>query len=135
MADMNEWTSKLDVPPNIAIKPMPVGRKNVPTGQLMLLPNGRVVDDAIRAIPRGEATAATELGAALARTHGAEITCPVTTGFCLRTGAEAAYEALAGGTPIEEVTSVWRVLDARSSTLKKVSFDPAFILEQRAREA
>ena len=76
-----------------------------------------------------------ELRAELAREHNADITCPVTTGVCLRTVAEAAYEAFAAGIPIAEVTPVWRVLDARSPVLKKASFDPEFILAQHAREA
>jgi hypothetical protein len=101
----------------------------------MLYPNSRLVDAVIRTIPKGQAMTQKELRAELARKHGADITCPVTTGICLRTVAEAAYEAFTNGTPIEEVAPVWRVLDARSPTLKKVSFDPAFILDQRAGEA
>ncbi len=101
----------------------------------LLFPNGRAVDALIRSIPVGEAMNVKELRAQLARRHDADVTCPVTSGRCLRTVAEAAHEALAAGAPLEQVTPVWRVLNAKARTLKKVSFDPAFILDQRARES
>ena len=72
--------------------------------------------------------------AATARAHDAEVTCPITMGFHIRTVAEAAWEAVASGTPISKVTPIWRVLDAASPTLAKLSFDVAFIRDQRARE-
>lgn len=34
-----------------------------------------------------------------------------------------------------EITPVWRVLDAKAPTLKKVTFDPAFMIDQRKRAA
>jgi hypothetical protein len=132
--DTMTWSEKLDVPREIEIRPVREGRKNLRAGQLMLYPNGRAVETAIRAIPSGQAITVKELRSALAQEYGADVVCPVTTGICLRTVAEAAHEAFSTGAPVEEVAPVWRVLDARSSTLKKVSFDPAFILEQRTRE-
>jgi hypothetical protein len=128
------WTEQLDLPRDIEIRPVPEGRKNLRAGQLMLFPNGRVVDAVIRTVPEGRAMTQRELRAELAKTSGAQITCPVTTGHCLRIVVEAAHEAFANGTPIAEVAPVWRVLDPESPTLKKVSFDPAFVLDQRARE-
>jgi hypothetical protein len=127
------WAARLDAQ-EIEVRPVREGRKRLRAGQLMLYPNGRAVESVIRTIPEGGTMSRRELLAELARRHGAEITCPVTTGTCLRDVAEAAYEAFAGGTPIAEVAPVWRVLDATSPTLRKVSFDPAFVLDQRARE-
>ena len=74
------------------------------------------------------------LRAALAAAHGAEVCCPITTGFHVRTVAEAAWEALGSGTPLAGITPVWRVLDAASPTLPKLSFDLDFIRDQRALE-
>ncbi|MEA2514658.1 MAG: hypothetical protein QOJ59_4145 [Thermomicrobiales bacterium] len=112
------WAEKHDVPQDAEISPVAEGRRNVRAGQLMLFPNGGAVDAVIRTIPKGRAMTQMELRAALARKLGVEIARPVTS-----------------GTPIEEVAPVWRVLDAKAPTLKKISFDPAFILDQRAREA
>ena len=47
------WLEKLDIPTS-EIRPVSEGRKHLRTGQLMLYPNGRALDDAIRAIPGGE---------------------------------------------------------------------------------
>lgn len=134
MADATTWAERLDPPP-LEVRPVPEGRKHFRAGDLMLLPNGRAVDAAIRDIPVGEARSQGELREELARRHGADVACPFTTGISLRVVAEAAYEAYANGTPLADVAPVWRVLDAKSPALKKVSFDPGFILEQRAREA
>lgn len=128
------WVEKLDVPHDVEVRPVREGRKNLRAGQLMLYPNARAVDDVVRKIPNGQARTPKELRTQLAKIHGADITCPVTTGICLRTVAEAAFEAFQNGTPLDDVTPVWRVLDGKSSTLKKLTFDPAFILDQRAQE-
>ncbi len=54
-------------------------------------------------------------------------------GFHLRT-VEAVWEALERGTPIVTLTPVWRVLDAASPTLSKLSFNATFIRERRELE-
>ena len=134
MAQPATSPTHLDDPAQPNVRPVPEGRKNLRAGQLMLYPSDGNVTAALRAIPAGQSRTVKELRAALATAHGADITCPVTTGIALRSVAEAAYAAFAAGMPLEDVAPVWRVLDARSPALKKVSFDPAFILAQRARE-
>ena len=51
MAQASPWTDRLDVPEDIEIRPVPEGRRNLRAGLLMLFPNGRAVDAAVRAIP------------------------------------------------------------------------------------
>ena len=72
--------------------------------------------------------------AALARKHGAEVTCPVTIGYHLRTVAEAAHEALERGQPEADITPFWRVLDAKAPTTGRLSFGAKFVAERRRRE-
>lgn len=131
---MKTWTEKLADPRPHVVKPAPMAIAGMKAGQLMLVPTPRLVDDFIRTIPRGRALELKGLRAALAAAHGAEVTCPITMGFHLRTVAEAAWEARANGTPLARITPVWRVLDAASPTLPKLSFDTAFIRDQRAAE-
>lgn len=83
----------------------------------------------------GQTMTMPEVRAKLSQQYDADVTCPVTTGIFLRIVTEAAYEAFSAGMPIEDVTPVWRVLDAKAPTLKKVSFNPDFILNQRTKEA
>ena len=49
--------------------------------------------------------------------------------------AEAAFEALDRGAALKNITPIWRVLDEKALTLKKLSADRvALILAQRRRE-
>ncbi len=128
------WEQKLDSCRPHEVKPAPISIAGMKAGEIMLVPTARMVDDFIRAIPPNTSMDIKAVRAALARQHGAKVTCPITMGFHLRTVAEAAYEAHARGVPLAKVTPIWRVLDEYASTTKKLSFDPAFIVKQRARE-
>ena len=134
MSRTRTWTERLHDGKPHEVKPAPIDIAGMKAGQIMLVPTARMVDDFIRAIPRGRSLTAKDLRAAMATAHGAQVCCPITTGFDLRTVAEAAWESLSSGTPVRAVTPVWRVLPAGSPTLKKLSFDPAFIRERRAAE-
>ena len=131
---MKTWTEKLADPRPHVVKPAPIAIAGMKTGQIMLVPTARIVDDFIRGIPRGVGMDLKTLRRQLAEKYKAEVTCPITMGFHLRTVAEAAFEAHNAGARLSEVTPVWRVLDEASPTLKKLSFDLAFIRDQRKRE-
>jgi len=131
---MKRWSEKLADPRPHLVKPVPIAIAGMKPGQLMLVPTAALVDAFIRRVPRGEGLDVKTLRARLAREHGAEVSCPITVAFHLRTVAEAMWEALARGTPIDALAPVWRVLDAASPTLPKLSFDARFIRERRAAE-
>jgi hypothetical protein len=134
METTTSWTVKLDEPRESELRPVEAGRRNLRAGDIMLYPNGRAVDDMIRTIPAGQARTQRELRVALAERFDADITCPVTTRRSLHTVLEAANEAAQNGTPMDQVTPVWRVADLSPHMLKRLSFDPDFLLDQRARE-
>lgn len=131
---MKDWTDRLNTSGINGIKPSPRSFADVVEGQPMLVPTPRQVDDFIRTIPAGTAMDVRSLRTAMARRHGAEVTCPVTIGYHLRTVAEAAHEALERGAPEDQVTPFWRVLDSRTPTTKKLSFGTGFVAERRKRE-
>ncbi|MBC7734310.1 MAG: hypothetical protein H7306_20850 [Bacteriovorax sp.] len=131
---MKTGTAKPADPRQYAVNHAPINTAGMKAGQRMLVPTARLVDGFIRSIPRRRSMAARALRAALAAAHGAEVCCPITTGPHMRTVAKAAWEALANGTPVASITPAWRVLDAASRTLPKLSFDLAFIRDQRALE-
>jgi hypothetical protein len=103
-------------------------------GEIMLVPTARLVDEFIRAIPFGASVDVVGLRRALAARYGAQVTCPITTGFHLRTVAEAAFEAHQRGERLDDVTPFWRVLDEQTPTTRKLSFGAALIADQRRRE-
>jgi hypothetical protein len=132
---MTDWTTKLNANPEPQVRPMPKARIGLNKGDLCLLPSARLVDDFIRAIPKGKAVSLVDMRATLARRHKVAGTCPVHLGYHLRTVAEAACEARDRGAPLRSITPVWRVLDADALTLKKLSpRNAAWINERRGKE-
>ncbi len=129
------WAERLAASDGIDVRPVPEGRRGMTPGKAMLYPSARMVNEAICEIPEGQTVTPKELRANLADRYDAEYTCPVTTTMMLRIVAEAANEARDNGTPTGDVTPVWRVLDQRASALRKLTFDPAWMLAERAREA
>ena len=100
----------------------------------MLVPTARQVDAFIRSIPPGTGIDVRALRTALAIEHGAEVSCPVYTGYHLRTVAEAANEALQRGMALQDLTPFWRVLDDTTPTTKRLTFGTDLLRAQRAKE-
>ena len=106
----------------------------IKAGQQMLIPTPRLVENYILQIPEGQQVAMDVLRRDLAAEHGAEVTCPLTTGIFVRIVAEAAYEQYQQGKPLEQIAPFWRVIDEKSPTAKKLTFGKEFLVEQRERE-
>ena len=77
-------------------------------GRSMVIAAPRDVDALMRTVPRGRVTTINHLRAALARKHGTETTCPITTGIFSWIAANAAEEAAAAGE--KKITPYWRTL-------------------------
>ncbi|MER8908878.1 hypothetical protein NKH99_14480 [Mesorhizobium sp. M0854] len=131
---MKSWNDRLNTPGINGIRPSPRTIGDVIEGQPMLVPTARQVHAFIRSIPEGMDMNVRALRIALAIEHGAEMTCPVTIGYHLRTVAEAANEDLERGMALGDVAPFWRVVDASTPTTKKLSFGAAFVAAQRKRE-
>lgn len=74
----------------------------------MVIPAPREVDALMKCVPRGKLTTINELREALARKHGVNIGCPITTGIFAWIAAHAADEAAAAGR--KRITPYWRTL-------------------------
>lgn len=132
---VRDWTEQLNRDPEPVVKPMPKARIGLQKGDLVLLPSARLVDDFIRAIPKGKSASLLDMRSKLARRHKADGTCPVYLGYRLRTVTEAACEARERGVALKDITPIWRVLDEKALTLKKLSKENAeWVLSQRRRE-
>ncbi|MFA6155641.1 hypothetical protein [Mesorhizobium sp.] len=131
---MKSWNDRLNTPGINGIRPAPRAMAGIVEGQPMLVPTARQVDDFIRSIPQGVEMDVRALRTALAVEHGAEVTCPVTIGYHLRTVAEAAGEDLERGMALSDVAPFWRVLDARTPTTGRLSFGAEFVAAQRKHE-
>jgi hypothetical protein len=71
---------------------------------------------------------------ALAKRHTADATCPVSTAIFLRVLAEAAFESLQAGAPLDAITPFWRVVDPGSPLARKLACGDDFLRAQRERE-
>lgn len=130
---MKSWRDKLHQG-RAVVKPTPRTFGDVIEGQAMLVPTARQVDDFIRSIPQGIDMDIRALRTALALENGAEVTCPVYTGYHLRAVAEAAWEELQNGMPLEQLTPFWRVLDASTPATTRLTFGRDFVVGQRLTE-
>lgn len=128
------WTERLNDPRPFEVKPAPSDIAGMKRGQIMLIPTARLVDTFVRQIPPGEHIDVPTLRQRMAAAHQAQVTCPITTGFHLRTVAEAAFESLNDGEALEAVTPFWRVLDEHTPTARRLSFGTDLIRAQRERE-
>lgn len=75
----------------------------------LLIPSPKMIDAAIRTIPRGSTRTTPELRAQLAREQHADTACPLVTGIFCNIAAHATEEASAAGDAGER-TPWWRVL-------------------------
>ena len=128
------WTDRLNDPRPHEVKPAPIDIAGMKAGEIMLVPTARLVDTFIRTIPVGESLDVKTLRQKLARKYKAEVTCPITTGYHLRTVAEAAWEAHQGGAKLGEITPFWRVLDEATPTTSRLACGVDFVMRQRRKE-
>jgi hypothetical protein len=98
------WHEKLGDAARPEIKRAPRDIAGMKAGQIMLVPTARMIDRFIRRLPAGTSMDVQRMCALLAKRHGAQVTCPIYTGFHLRTVAEAAFEAYERGAPLSAIT-------------------------------
>lgn len=110
------------------------GFADIPAGASMLIATPQMVDAYVRQIPKGSAGSLAQMRKDLAAEHGAEYSCPVTSGIFLRIVAEAAWEELQAGKKPHQVAPFWRIIAANAPTAKKLSFGTDFLQEMRAKE-
>jgi hypothetical protein len=134
MRKRKSWHEKLHSGKPHQVKPAPMAFAGMRKGQMMLVPSGDLIEAFIRRIPKGRHVDVRTMRDKLARLHGAEVTCPITTGILLRIVAEAACEAHERGIEAEEITPVWRVLGSDAPLLNKLTSGAGFILAQQHAE-
>jgi hypothetical protein len=76
----------------------------------MVIPAPLEVDELMRRVPKGKLVTINELRTALAKSHGVDIACPITTGIFSWIAAHAADEAARDGA--KKITPYWRTLKA-----------------------
>jgi hypothetical protein len=128
------WLEKLRDPTPHEVRPAPVDIAGMKAGQIMLVPTPAMIDNFVRSLPAGTSVNVRTMREVLARRYHAEVTCPIYTGFHLRTVAEAAYEAYKEGVPVAEIAPFWRVIDSKTPTTPRLACGLEFIRTRRQQE-
>lgn len=131
---MKSWTERLNAPAETVVKPAPKSIAGMKAGEIMLVPTPKLIEAFMRSIPKGSHVGVKQMRRTLADRYRAEVTCPIYTGYHLRTVAEAACEAMQRGAPPEDITPFWRVLDAGTPTTGRLACGAEFVAAQRRRE-
>ena len=128
------WKQKLDggKPPHVEVLDKKFGGAS--PGAKMLVSQPREVDSYMRELTPGMAQGVAEMRTILARRHGADVACPISTSIFARIAAEAALDELALGADLDTITPFWRTIDPTSDLAGKLSCGGGFIEQQRARE-
>ncbi len=121
------WAEKMKPDMKPEVQSLGKSFQGFPVGAKLLIPTPTMVKEYVEAIPVGESRTTLQLRAELAAANGADTTCPLCAGIFLRIVAEAAHES-------GEEVPVWRMIDAKTPTRKKLSFDPAELDAKRKAE-
>lgn len=121
------WTEKLNDPSEPELKRATSSFAGIKEGQMMLLPTAKLVQAYVDRIRPDETMSVTELRDTMAKDWKADITCPIVTGFALRTLVEATFEQAASaadqqpGESLASATPIWRIVDRKTTTWKKLA--------------
>ncbi len=131
MTTRKTWTEKLADAKNLprVIKLTGAARKRW-GGATMVIAAPTEVDALMKRVPKGRVTTINALRAQLARKHGTETTCPITTGIFSWIAAHAAEESAQAGR--KRPTPWWRTLKSGGQLNEKY---PGGLAEQRKRLA
>lgn len=107
----------------------------IKAGNMLFVGTPAILEDYIRAVPRGEVRTIERMRREIARRHRCDAMCPVSTAIFLRMVAEAAWEQVESGKDLDGVVPFWRVVEPGSTLAKKLRADSRWIALQREAEA
>jgi alkylated DNA nucleotide flippase Atl1 len=111
MKPKKSWREKLADDKNLPKISVATGKNSQHWGVgRFVIPAPRAVDALMKQVPKGRVVTISELRAELAKKHGTDFACPLTTGIFSWIAAYAAAEAEAEGK--KRVTPYWRTLKA-----------------------
>jgi hypothetical protein len=135
MGRTKSWQEKFDGAKAAHVSVLRSPFAGVPAGAKLFIADPALLDDWIGSIAAGRREPITAFRQIMAARHGADATCPASTGIFLRIVAERACEQIASGRQPAEVTPFWRVIEPQSALAAKLSCGADFIATQREIEA
>lgn len=120
MKKKQSWREKLEDSKNLPKAVKIEGKLSKRWGEgTVVIPSPKEVDEIMRMVPEGKIITINKIREILARKHGAEIGCPITTGIFAWISAHAAEEAKVSGEG--NTTPCWRTLKRNGELNKKFS--------------
>ncbi len=116
------------------IERLPRRYAGLSAGSTIVIASPQEISAYFRSVPKGRTRTINQLRDTLAKRHGADAACPMTTGIFCRIAAEAALETIQHGAKWNQVPPFWRVIDPGSPLAKKLSCGPDFIRQRREEE-
>lgn len=111
------WKAKLEKPQEPEVVTVPENSPAAWGHGTMIIVTPKIIDDVVKAIPKGRLLTVTEMRKKFAADYGTNVTCPLTTGIFLRICAEAAEEARAEGS--KNISPYWRVIRENGELIDK----------------
>ena len=102
-------------------------------GERMFVATPQIVDSYIRTIPYGESRTVPAMRLDLAKQHGCDGSCPMSTSIFVRMSAEAALEDLAEDSDANPAP-FWRILKSDDKIAKRLNIDSDWIDLRRTEE-
>lgn len=128
MKKKQSWREKIEDSKNLPKVVKIEGKLSKRWGEgTVVIPSPKEVDEIMRMVPEGKIITINKIREILARKHGAEIGCPITTGIFAWISAHAAEEAKVSGEG--NTTPWWRTLKSNGKLNKKF---PGGIERQKA---
>ena len=106
----------------------------IKAGSTLYVGTPKIIDQYIRKLKRGEASSMVKMRNQLARRKKADAMCPTSSSIFTRIVAEAAYEQVLSGAPLDTVTPFWRLIAPEDKIAKRLSCDSDWIRHQRELE-
>lgn len=128
------WEARYACEKPLVIKTLEKKFADIPEGSKMLIVTPKMVDDVVRALPRGSMVEQTDIRKTLSKQYGADYACPVTTGIALRVVSERAYLQIETGRKESDVTPFWRAVAPSSELAKKLACGKDYIARKRKEE-
>ena len=135
MTKKRTWLDKLNEKKEPQVKRIEKDFADIPAGSNMFIATPQLIEQYIQEIGFGQRIDSKTLRKDLALEHNADHTCPITTGIFLRIVAEANYEKLQQGQPLEDITPFWRVVEPTSALAKKLTCGQDFLVQQIEKES
>jgi uncharacterized membrane protein len=128
------WTEKFNQSKKVIIKTIDRNFAGITIGETLVLPSTQIIDDYVRAIPKGKQKIIDDFRKETAKKFKVNKTCPVMTNMNLKIVAELAAENIENKNALETVSPFWRLVKTNDPITKKLSFSNEMISQLRKDE-